>query len=940
MRCFISTVFFLLVMSGYFMQVNGQIVTTDPPIPLADEPVTVYFDATGTGLDGYTGIVYAHTGITIGTNKWQNVIGTWPNNNTQPQLTTISPNYHKLEISPSIRVFYNASPSANITEMCFVFRSADGSQQTVPDIFIPVFEQTLNVNLISPSVSPFFVDPGEDIEVYAEAIMHETISLFVDDVLIATSTGSSISETITAGTEPDTKSWIKVVAQSGNSQAADSNYFYIRGATMISPLPPGLKDGINYTGETTATLVLHAPYKTSVYVMGDFSDWQIGPEYKLQQTVANQNDINTRYWVSISGLTPGVEYAFQYLIDEELRVTDPYTHKILDSWNDPYITDQTYPNLKDYPYFKTTGIVGILQTGQEEYPWQVTNFAAPQPKDLVIYELLLRDFLHAHDFSTLKDTISYLKQLGINAIELMPVNEFEGNLSWGYNPSFYFAVDKYYGPRNTFKAFIDECHANGIAVIMDMVLNHAYGQNVMVQMYWDEVNSRPAANNPWFNPLCPHEPYCWGNDFNHESQATKDFIDRVNHYWLTEYKIDGFRFDFTKGFTNSNSGSNYDPDRIAIIKRMADKVWETNPDAYVILEHFTDNSEEKELANYGCLIWGNMNYNYNEATMGYHDGGKSDFSWISYKKRGWNDPHLVGYMESHDEERLMAKNLNYGNSSGNYNIQDLSTAIKRQELAGVFYFTIPGPKMIWQFGELAYDYHINYPGLIGGNDNRLTEKPIRWDYFEEYQRKLLYDVYSAMIHLKMTEPAFSTTDFTLSVAPALKKIHLNHNTMNVTIIGNFGVTQGSVVPDFQHTGYWYNYFTGDSIMVENVNATLTLEAGEYRIYTDKKLETPQVGMGIGSNDTNPATIERVYPNPSSGEFYLELFIARKTHVVARVIDSKGAIVSLLLSEVLSPGNHTLKWDASDRMGNKQGRGIYFIELVTADSRRVHKINLF
>ncbi len=112
------------------------------------------------------------------------------------------------------------------------------------------------------------------------------------------------------------------------------------------------------------------------------------------------------------------------------------------------------------------------------------------------------------------------------------------------------------------------------------------------------------------------------------------------------------------------------------------------------------NSEETVLSNYGMMLWGNMNYDYNEATMGY----VSNLTGATYKSRGWSDMHLVSYMESHDEERLMYKNLQYGNSSGTYNIKFFPIAIQRMKLAGVFYFTIPGPKMIWQFGELGYDY--------------------------------------------------------------------------------------------------------------------------------------------------------------------------------------------------------------------------------------------
>ena len=121
--------------------------------------------------------------------------------------------------------------------------------------------------------------------------------------------------------------------------------------------------------------------------------------------------------------------------------------------------------------------------------------------------------------------------------------------------------------------------------------------------------------------------------------------------------------------------------------------------------------------------------------MGYHDSGKSNFSWISYLNRGWTVPANVSYMESHDEERLMFKNISFGNSSGGYNVQTESTALDRQELAGAFYFTVPGPKMIWQFGELGYDISIDQNGRTGN-------KPILWNYFNEPNRKAVYDLWA------------------------------------------------------------------------------------------------------------------------------------------------------------------------------------------------------
>ena len=901
---------------------SGQIVTTDPAIPTADAAVTLTFNAGGTGLEGYTGDVYAHTGVTVNGNAWQNVIGSWGNNTTQPQLTNIGTDLYEMIIEPTIRDYYNVSATGVISQICLVFRSADGSQQTSPDIFIEVYELGLNINLVSPDQSPFFVNPGESIGIVAEATLAETLSLYVDDVLITSVSGNSLNETITASTQPDSKHWIKVVAEGNGDQVADSNYYYVRGETIIEAQPAGTRDGINYINDNTVTLAIHAPYKNSIYVIGDFNDWQIGPEYKLKRTTTSADDFNCRYWVTIGNLTPQEEYAFQYLIDEELKVADPYTDKILDKWNDPWIEESTYPNLKPYPENMTVGLVSVLQTAQA-YEWQVANFDPPSGDNLVVYELLLRDFLTAHDFKNLKDTVGYFKNLGITAVELMPASEFEGNLSWGYNPSFYFAPDKFYGPKNDFKAFVDVCHANGIAVIMDMVLNHAYGQNVMVQMYWDDVNNRPAANNPWFNPVCPHEPYCWGNDFNHESTATQAFVDSVNNYWLTEYKIDGFRFDFTQGFTNSGGGGSYNAGRIDILKRMADEIWDDHPDAYVILEHWCDNNEEKILANYGCMLWGNHNYNYNEGTMGYNESGKSDFSWISYKNRGWNDPRVVGFMESHDEERLMAKNINYGNSSGDYNIKDTTIALKRMELAACFFITIPGPKMIYEFGELGYDYHINYPGEIGGDDHRTDQKPIKWNYYSDYRRKVLFGVFSSLNHLKQTEPAFSTTDFSLNVSSALKSIHLDHGSMNVTIVGNFGVTEGNINPSFQHTGWWYDYFAGDSVNVSNASGSVALDAGEYRIYTDKKLEKPEIGLGEADLPEPGKFFSFIYPNPSSGNFNIVVFLTETTDLEIGIYDLGGRKVQSIGSGTFAKGEFTFTWDGYLATGIKASPGMYF-----------------
>lgn len=639
-----------------------------------------------------------------------------------------------------------------------------------------------------------------------------------------------------------------------------------------APVPNGMLDGLNLnaTDNTKATLVLYAPLKQFVNVIGDFNNWQRDDINFLLK----KDSTTDRFWIELTGLTPQTNHMYQYLVDGVLRIADPYSTTILDEANDGFINATTYPNLPVYPTGSTNHAVTLLRTGDPVFNWQTTNFQPPAKTDLVIYELLIRDFDVLHSFDAVKSRLDYLQNLGINAIELMPVSEFDGNESWGYNPSFHMALDKYYGTPTAFKQLINACHTRGIAVILDVVYNHATGQNPFYRL-WNTDNGgyggQASAENPFFNAVATHS-YSVFNDFNHSQQATKDYVKRTTQYWIDEYHIDGFRWDLTKGFTQNCTPSNttctdgFQADRVAVLKEYADYQWAKKPNFYVIFEHLGTNAEETEWVNYrlnegkGILVWGNHNATYNEATMGYHDSGKSDFSWISYVKRGWTVPANVSYMESHDEERLMYKNLQFGNSNGSYSVKTLATALDRMEMAGAFYFTIPGPRMIWQFGELGYDISIDQNGRTGN-------KPILWNYFTEPDRKDLYDAWTKLIKLKKQENIFRTNNFTLEVANAngLKTIHLTDDTAipnvkYVTIIGNFGVTTQNINPVFQQPGTWYDLLNNNSsINVTNVNATISLLPGEFKIYGSS-----QVTLAVGDIDIN--NIINLYPNPVKDSF--------------------------------------------------------------------------
>ena len=927
---------------------QSQTIFSDPLLPTDATPVLIYFDATGTDLEGYTGDLYTHTGVNIaGVGNWQHVIGNWGNNETQPQLDRLDDDFYVLEITPNIRDFYNVPANQVITGLAFVFRAAAGSPQSI-DLFVDVYEAgVLSVAILNPPKDQPILEYGDDLEIVVAAIESEEITLMVNLSEVATTTESQLSYTFSSTEYGYGTHWIHAYASNDDETAVDSTYIFIRPEPTVADLPEGVMPGINYIDDSTVTLVLHDPpaLKEFVFVIGDTNDWTVGEEGYMKRTPSG-----THYWITFEGLTPDTEYGFQYFIDNEIRIPDPYTHKVLDPWNDHWINEFNYPNLKPYPVGKTNGYVSVMHPGRAPFQWEETNFTPPAPEDMVIYELLIRDFVDTSAIKTVMDSLDYLQNLGVNVIELMPINQFEGNISWGYNPALYFATDKAYGTREDYKRFINECHKRGIAVVLDIVLNHSFNLSPMVQMYFDPGAGnwgQPSADNPWFLETCPHEPWCWGNTFDQDSPYAHEFFNRVTEYWLTEFRVDGFRFDFTKGFTNVQTGGNgwnYDAARIANLKRIADHVWSVNPDAYVILEHFTDNTEEKELSDYGMMLWTNLTHSFQEAAMGWIPD--SNFDWMDYQARGWDDPHLIAYMESHDEERMMYKNLMFGNASGSYDVKNLSIALQRAALTATFYLTVPGPKMIWQFGELGYDYSINHcgnapvnpiPGNIDENDPgrcRTDPKPIRWDYYDDWRRKRLYDIYSMLIHLKLEHDVFRTEDYILSLGGATKRIHLNHESNQVTVLGNFGVTEATFNPNFQKTGTWHEFFSRQTHEVEDLSDAITLQPGEFRLYSTTQF--PDHGIALNNEDIfnqTPSTIE-VYPNPSDNGFHFTFNADKEYHL--RIVNLQGQTV-FERSHAFGPGNSTFFWDSTRQNGQNAASGIYFYNVFSSDESFSGKI---
>ncbi|GHN01268.1 hypothetical protein WSM22_27570 [Cytophagales bacterium WSM2-2] len=927
--------FTFLPLAALFAQKANVNPAISPTFFRYNDLITVSYDVTGTNMATLT-------------DAW---VWVWlPNASSINAKYNINPATaaasaaHCTKSTPSGKVIFSvtfkpsdffASDISTQTQMGILLKANDWPNGQTTDYLVNFWDGSFQTRLISPTVQPLFVVNGNVIQVQAATPIVADYSFYLGNVLVDTKTNvTNYSYTLTVN--DSVPSYVATVKATANGTTNSTSFNYnVHKTSPLLARPNGIIDGINYNlaDPSKATLCLWAPGKTSVYAIGDFTDWNIQSKYLM-------NKDGEHFWLEINGLTSGTEYAFQYLVNDSLRIADPYTDKVLEP-EDSSIPTATYPNLKTVPAKALSSLwyfnhFSVLQTGQTPYQWQTTNYQKPAKEKLVIYELLIRDFFDDknRNFQHLIDTISYFKRLGINAVELMPVTEFNGEIGWGYNPTSMFAVQKYYGTKNKMKEFVDKCHANGIAVIMDMVMNHQDLPNSYAMLDYDFVNGHPKSSNKWFNVSAPH-PYSVFNDLNHESKYTQKYLDTVNYYWMKEFKIDGYRYDLSKGFTQTKSteatAGNFDQSRINILQRMADVLWSKFPDAYVILEHFATNSEETVLANYrvgegkGMMLWGNFNYAYSQNTEGFPSG--NDISGMYYGNRGWTAPRIVGYMESHDEERVMYRNLNFGNvsSSGGYSVKDLPTALKRMKTAAVMFYTIPGPKMIWEYGEYGYDKSIN-ACQNGTVDNtgacRLDPKPVLvTSYLQDDNRVALQKHIADLIRLRKNYDVFTTKGTaTIALSSLVHQMTLKNtpytatpsdsSKMNAQIAANFDVSAQIVQVAFSHTGTWYDYYNqGAPVNVTSATLSVTLQPGDFKLYTDVKIKSGVV-TSVQEELSYGITL---FPNPVNGQLRIE------SNVEVASIN-----VRTMTGTVFTPhridGN---TWDVSTL-----SPGLYIVEIVT------------
>ena len=877
--------------------------------PEETDSAVLLFDKTGTGLAAYTGTIYAHTGLTIdASTPWQNVIGTWGDNGVQPTLQLVSGNIYKLDLTPTIKQFYSYAGIGTITSINIVLRSADGSQQT-SDLEINV--GAFQVSLTSPTVnSTTIISSGGNLSITASNTNgNANYVLKANGATINTQNNlSSYSFTHTNLTSNQNYELEVTLA---STTIVKKFSVLIDPVTTFEIMPADYQDGITYLSDTEAVLVLFAIGKDFVYVAGSFNNWQPNASYAMKRDFTRNN----KFWIKLTGLTPGQIETYQYWVVDKtpianspslVKTADPYSTLVLSSFDDPFIPSSSYQNLPAYPTGQDRE-VSVLQTAQTPYNWQVTNFAKPKKEDLIVYEVLVRDFDADRNFQDLIDKVDYFKNLNINAIELMPVMEFEGNESWGYNTAFHRALDKFYGTEDKFRELVDTFHQNGIAVILDLAFNHAFGRNPMVRMWMNDPDGdgwgEPSSENPYFNEIAKHS-YSVGNDFDHSNPFTKNFVKSTLKHWIEDFKIDGIRWDLTKGFTQNCTANdetctnNYQADRVAILKEYADYSWSLDPNHYVIFEHLGGDTEEQEWANYrlnegkGIMMWSEMWNSYKNLAQG--QSSSIDISRIGNTAHGFTGKRALGYPESHDKDRIMYEMFQYGVSgvAGN-----LNTDLTRMSALGAVFLTVPGPKMMWHFADLGMDDSIwtcsngvvnsDYDGNNDGDCKLSTKPQPQWaeNWLGDANRSQIYSDWSRMNDLKINEDVFEG-DYSITTNTRTPKIYVWNDALslsqlkNVVILANFNTTSQSVTPDFPYTGTWYDLMDesgSTSITVNNTTDPINIPAGGFKIYGNKAST-----LSISDIEKSVFTI---YPNPTNSTFKIN-------HVVndLKVYDLTGKMV--------------------------------------------------
>ncbi len=715
----------------------AQVMTTSPAILQENSKnVVLTFHADKCGVAALQNLpsstaLYVHTGVITDKSNgaWTHVVTDWSVNNAKNKLNYVSKNTYTLNVG-DINTYYGVPSDEKVLKLCFIARTAAGDVQT-KDLFIDVQEKGFQMALTS-DVDSYVISGTTTINFTVNTSENANISLKVAGKEIASATSAM---ELKKGYTFKSRGYYEVVATatSGSKTLTKSVTVAYPNPSPAKPYPGGVpKMGAVKNSDGTVTFCLAAPNKSSVILIPSWDDYQT-----LDKNVMNYQDYQgyRYFWTTVSGLDNKTAYPYYYLVDGTTKVGDPYAHLVLDPYNDKWMASDIYPDKPLYPYDKFDDVMlAVYQGNLDDYKF--SDFTIPDHKNLVVYEMLFRDFTGENNTDgtgsgtgTIKKAIEkfdHIVKMGVNCVELMPIMEFNGNNSWGYNTNFYMAPDKAYGSPKDLKDFIELCHVNGIAVVLDIVFNQSDGLHPWYQMY-------PISSNPFYNENAPHD-YSVLNDWKQDNPLVQQqWVDAIK-YWMTAYNVDGFRFDLVKGLGDNNSygggTEGYNSSRVARMTKLHAAIKSVKPNGIHINENLAGDREENEMAADGQLNWSNINYDSGR----YAKASSNESSTMSGFYAPWSNRtqfSTVSYAESHDEERI-----GYIAMETSALKSQIKLRMRRLGSVAATMLMTPGPKMIWQFAEVGADQTTKNSS---GNDT--SPKKVCWDYLDDQYRAALYQNY-------------------------------------------------------------------------------------------------------------------------------------------------------------------------------------------------------
>lgn len=465
---------------------------------------------------------------------------------------------------------------------------------------------------------------------------------------------------------------------------------------------------------------LFAPYNENVALVGSWNHWEPIPMKRDEKGV----------WRTDVKLADGeYEYKFKLISrsyfaeGKEVMVADPKSFQFsLDSHEN--------------------SLVRILN-GQRiihNYQWKHDHVPLPANEDMIIYEMHVGDFRGGEGdssdergtFQRVIEKLDYLVELGINAIEFMPVNEFPGHTNWGYSHHSIYAVENSYGSPDDFCQLVDECHARGIRVICDAVYNHMEAEAPLTQIDYTY----------WFYKDNPDESFLdFGPKFNYEFfdeklnvwPAREHVIGAIDH-WVQTYHIDGIRFDCTRAlkyfdllqwfYDEAHSRADFKP-------------------FYTIAEHIPQDGAIAGPSGPMDAAWQDNFYRQLEAAIlgvsvhGRDPNNTSELLRVMDGSRdGFKAPiHTVHYLNNHDEPRIM------------WQLGDVAkifddAAFRRNKLAAALLLTAPGIPMLWMGQEFGQ-----------ASPRSEQRQPLNWSLLENDRNRNLLAYHAHLIQIRKTNPA-------------------------------------------------------------------------------------------------------------------------------------------------------------------------------------------